>query len=116
MAQPNDPERRTWMAAERTWLAWWRTALGTSVAAIGVGAALPKALHTGHTWAYAALGIAYALVAVALYVAGGLRQHRGDAAIERGDYERLDGWIVLGFTGAGVLMAVVTAALLVADL
>jgi putative membrane protein len=116
MPQPNDPERRTWLAAERTWLAWWRTALGTSVAAIGVGAALPKALNTGHTWAYAALGIAYAVVAVALYVAGGLRQRRGDQAIARGDYEALDPRIVLGFTGAGVVMAVVTAALLIADL
>jgi uncharacterized membrane protein YidH (DUF202 family) len=104
------------MAAERTWLAWWRTALGTSVAAIGVGAALPKALKTGHTWAYAALGIAYALVAIALYIAGGLRQYRGDAAIARGDYDRLDGRIVFGFTGAGVVMALVTAALLIADI
>lgn len=104
------------MAAERTWLAWWRTALGTSVAAIGVGAALPRALDTGHSWAYATLGILYAIVAVALYVAGGLRQHRGDTAISRGDYDRLDGRLVLGFTGAGVLMALLTAVLLVADL
>jgi putative membrane protein len=116
MAQPNDPERRTWMAAERTWLAWWRTALGTSVAAIGVGAALPKALDTGNTWAYAALGILYALVAVALYIAGGVRQNRGDEAIGRGDYDKLDSWTVFGFTGMGVLMALLTAALLIADL
>ena len=104
------------MAAERTWLAWWRTALGTSVAAIGVGAALPRALDTGHTWIYAALGIAYAVVAFALFIAGGLRQRRGDEAIARGDYDRLDGRVVFGFTGAGVIMAITTAALLIADL
>lgn len=104
------------MAAERTWLAWWRTALGTSVAAIAVGAALPRALDTGHTWIYAALGIAYAVVAIGLYVAGGLRQRRGEAAIARGDYDQLDGRVVFGFTAAGVIMAATTTALLIADL
>ena len=66
--------------------------------------------------AYAALGISYAVVALALYVAGGLRQHRGDDAIARGDYDRLSGYVVLGFTGAGMLIALATAALLVVDL
>lgn len=116
MPQPNDPERRTWMAAERTWLAWWRTALGTSVAAIGVGGALPHAVDTEHPWIYVILGIGYALIAVALYFAGGLRQHRGDEAIARGDYDRLDGKIVLFFTASGVILACLTAAVLITEL
>lgn len=109
------PRRRTLLAAERTWLAWWRTALGTAVAAIGVGAALPKALSVGHAWLYAALGIGYGLVAIALFAVGSLRQARVRDALEHGDYDPLEAWVVTAFSAAGIALAAVTCGLLIVD-
>ncbi|HWI21522.1 MAG TPA: DUF202 domain-containing protein [Baekduia sp.] len=109
------PRRRTQLAAERTWLAWWRTGLGTAVAAIGVGAALPRALDTNHGWVYAVLGVGYALLAISLFVAGAIRQDRVDDALMIGEFDRLSPLVVWGFTAAGVVLALATTGLLVAD-
>ena len=109
------PRRRTLLAAERTWLAWWRTALGTCVAAIGVGAVLPKAIDIGHGWLYAVLGIGYALIAIAAYIVGAVRRIKGEAAIQRGEFDEVSTRTVVGFTIAGAALATMTIVLLVID-
>jgi uncharacterized membrane protein YidH (DUF202 family) len=109
-----DASRRTWLAAERTWLAWWRTALGTSVAAIGVGSVLPHAVG-GRRWAYAALGIAYAALAIALFWAGAERQRRCEHALREGEYAGLDPRLVTAFTVSGIVLALTTAVLVLVE-
>ena len=107
-----DATRRTWLAAERTWLAWWRTALGTTVAAIGVGGVLPQALDVSR-WAFAALGVAYAALAVGLFWAGWARQGHVGEALSTGGFAYLDRRLVGAFTASGAILAVATGVLIV---
>ena len=107
-----DQARRTSMAAERTWLAWWRTALGTTVAAIGVGGVLPQALDVSR-WAFAALGVAYAALALGLFWAGWTRQRDVGEALSSGGFAYLDARLVAAFTASGAALAVATGVLIV---
>jgi putative membrane protein len=104
-----DASRRTSLAAERTWLAWWRTGLGASAVAIGVGRILPG-FTGGVNWPFRLLGIGYAALAIAILVIGGVRQARVGAALRRGGYDELSSPTVIWLTGAGVLLALVTLA------
>lgn len=108
----DDATHRTWLAAERTWLAWWRTALGTTVAAIGVGGVLPQALDVSR-WAFAALGVAYAALAVGLFWAGWARHEHVGEALSTGGYAHLDRRLVGAFTASGAILAVATGVLIV---
>jgi uncharacterized membrane protein YidH (DUF202 family) len=103
---------RTQLAAERTWLAWWRTALAVAAAGLGVGRLLPE-VTGGTTWPYVVLGSGYAVVAVALMLAGGFRQARVRAALKEGSFHELDDRLLAAFTGAGTLLTVATLAVVV---
>jgi hypothetical protein len=67
----------------------------------------------GTTWPYVVLGSGYVVVAVALVLAGGLRQARVRAALKRGSFQELDGRFVAAFTGAGALLMAATLAVVV---
>ena len=67
-----DVTRRTRLAAERTWLAWWRTGIAASAAALAVGGLVPQ-LVEGAQWPYVALGVGYALAALAIFALGAVR-------------------------------------------
>lgn len=108
-----ESSHRTQLAAERTWLSWWRTALGTAAAGLAVGRLLPE-VTSGTTWPYVLLGSGYATLAVALMVAGGMRQRRVRAALREGSFQELDGRWVAAFTIAGALLAAATLAVVVA--
>jgi putative membrane protein len=108
----DDVTRRTWLAAERTWLAWWRTALGASVAAIAVGRLAPE-LTEGATWPWVVVGAGYALLAIAMFVAGMKRQRVTEAALAEGGFEHLDRRLADALAGAGVVLSVATFALIV---
>src|SRR4051794_41922999 len=84
-AKAGDPgaASRTGMAAERTWLAWWRTALGATAGALGVGRVAPDALNVPSA-PYVILGCGYALLALALLVAGAARPRGAAPAVPRG--------------------------------
>lgn len=99
-----DPSRRTSLAAERTWLAWWRTGLGATAVAVGVGRILPGFTHGAH-WPLRLLGLAYALLAVAVLVIGAIRQGRVAAALRSGSYDELSSRLVLWLTAAAVALA-----------
>jgi putative membrane protein len=109
-----DQARRTSMAAERTWLAWWRTALAASAGALAVGRLAPELLHVA-SWPYVVLGCAYAGLAIGLLVTGALRQRDLERAMRTGDHVPLRFRTVGAFTAAGVLLAVMTVVLVVAQ-
>jgi uncharacterized membrane protein YidH (DUF202 family) len=102
------------MAAERTWLAWWRTALVASAGALGVGRLAPQLLHAARV-PYVILGCGYALLAVALLIVGASRQSGLQKAIDRGEPATLPTPLIVGFTVGGVVLAVMTAVLVIAN-
>lgn len=109
---PDDATRRTFLAEERTWLAWWRSGIATATAAIAVGGVAPRLLDSERV-AFVVLGAGYALVAVAVFVAGWRRHEAAHRALERGRYAQLErGW-VLGLTLAAGALAVATLVVIV---
>jgi putative membrane protein len=100
------------MAAERTWLAWWRTALVASAGALGVGRLAPQLLHTARV-PYVILGCGYALLAVALLIVGARRQSGLQDAIDAGEPATLPPRLIAVFTVGGVILAVMTAVLVI---
>jgi len=113
--EEDDVTRRTWLAAERTWLAWWRTALGASVAALAVGRLAPE-LTEGVTWPWVVVGAGYALLAVAMFVSGMLRQRRTEAALIAGGFSRLDHRLADVLAGTGAVLSAATFVLIVLEL
>jgi inner membrane protein YidH len=115
--EPSPPSRdlqRTSMAAERTWLAWWRTALAASVGALGVGRIAPQALDVP-AWPYIVLGVGYAVIAVGLLLVGARRQHDLQRALDSDSPAPLSLGLVRLFTVGGVVLALVTVVLIVAQ-
>ena len=109
-----DQARRTSMAAERTWLAWWRTALAGSVGALGVGRLAPELLGVA-AWPYVVLGCGYALLAIGLLLVGAQRQRELEHALRTGGHVPLPFRTVAVFTVGGVLLAVTTMVLVIAQ-
>jgi putative membrane protein len=109
-----DQMRRTSMAAERTWLAWWRTSLGASAGALAVGRFAPELLDVA-AWPYVLLGCAYASLAVGLLLVGAQRQRALEHALRTGGHVPLHFRTVGLFTVGGVVLAVMTVALVIAQ-
>jgi uncharacterized membrane protein YidH (DUF202 family) len=109
-----DQARRTSMAAERTWLAWWRSALAASAGALGVGRLAPELLHVA-AWPYVLLGCGYASLAIGLLIVGAQRQHDLERALVSGDHVPLRFRTVGIFTAGGVVLAVMTVVLVIAQ-
>ena len=109
-----DVVQRTSMAAERTWLAWWRTALAATVGALGVGRLAPELLHVA-SWPYVVLGAGYAALAVGLLVTGARRQYDLERAIDGGSPVPLSFQVVMLFTVGGVVLALTTIVLVIAQ-
>jgi putative membrane protein len=106
--------RRTSLAAERTWLAWWRTALAASAGALAVGRLAPELLHVA-AWPYIVLGTCYGGLAIALLFGGAARQRQLERAFVRGEHAPLPFWTVVLFTTGGILLAVMTVVLVLAQ-
>jgi putative membrane protein len=109
-----DQARRTSMAAERTWLAWWRSALAASVGALGVGRLAPELLGVA-AWPYVLLGAGYASLAVGLLLAGAQRQRELEHALRTGDHVPLRFRTVGIFTVGGIVLAILTVVLVIAQ-
>jgi uncharacterized membrane protein YidH (DUF202 family) len=109
-----DVVQRTSMAAERTWLAWWRTALAATVGSLAVGRLAPEVLHVA-SWPYVVLGAGYAGLSVGLLLIGARRQHDLQRAIDRGFQAPLSFRLVSLFTVGGILLALTTVVLVIAQ-
>ena len=109
-----DVVQRTSMAAERTWLAWWRTALAATVGALGVGRLAPELLGVA-SWPYVVLGAGYGCLAVGMLVSGALRQRELQRALEGDSPAPLSFGLVAVYTVGGVLLALTTIVLVVAQ-
>ena len=109
-----DQARRTSMAAERTWLAWWRTALAASAGALAVGRLAPEVLEVA-SWPYAVLGCGYAALAVGLLIVGARRQRELEQAMRSGRHTPMRFRTVGLFTIGGVVLAVFTVVLVIAQ-
>jgi putative membrane protein len=109
---PDDVTRRTFLAQERTWLAWWRSGVAAATAAVAVGGIAPRLLDD-ERGAFVALGAGYALVAVAVFVAGWWRNEAVHRALECETFAQLErGW-VLGLTLAAGALAIATLVVIV---
>jgi inner membrane protein YidH len=102
------------MAAERTWLAWWRTALAATVGALAAGRLAPEVLDVA-SWPYVVLGAGYAVLALGLLLSGADRQRHLQEAIDRGREAPLSLRRVTVFTVGGVVLALMTIVLIVAQ-
>src|SRR4051794_2743596 len=109
-----DQARRTSMAAERTWLAWWRTALAASAGALAVGRFAPELLGVA-SWPYILLGCGYASLAIGLLVVGARRQRDLEHALRTGGHTPLGFPTVAVFTSGGIVLAVMTVVLVIAQ-
>ncbi len=103
--------RRTLLAAERTWLAWLRTGLAFGAVALAVGKIVPELSDTGAAWAYAAIGVGYAVLGVIVLAYGLVRRNELDDALIEGGYVQVDHRIVtvvlVGAALLGLAIAVV---------
>ena len=68
---------RSHLAAERTLLAWWRSGLAALAVALGVGRVIP-ALIDASKGSFVALGVGFAVLALAFTVYGTHRQRQVD--------------------------------------
>jgi uncharacterized membrane protein YidH (DUF202 family) len=102
------------MAAERTWLAWWRSALAASVGALGVGRLAPELLGVA-AWPYVLLGCGYAALAIGLLLAGAQRQRELERALRTGGHVPLRFRTVGAFTVGGIVLAMLTVVLVIAQ-
>jgi len=109
-----DVIQRTSMAAERTWLAWWRTALAATVGALGVGRLAPEVLDVA-SWPYVVLGAGYGVLAIGLLVMGAQRQRELQWALEHDVQKPLAFAVVALFTAGGVVLALTTVVLVIAQ-
>jgi putative membrane protein len=109
-----DQARRTSMAAERTWLAWWRTGLAATVGALAAGRLAPEVLDVA-AWPYVLLGCGYASLAVGMLLSGAQRQRELEHALRTGDHVPLRFRTVALFTVGGVVLAVMTVVLVIAQ-
>jgi putative membrane protein len=111
---PEDATRRTYLANERTYLAWWRTGLTCLAVSFGAGRIVPDL--GGHVrWPYAVLGAGFSLLGVTFMWLGARRQRQVHAAVERGEFAKLDDRVTQALTFAGVVMGLGVLVLVLVD-
>jgi inner membrane protein YidH len=106
--------RRTWLAAERTYLAWLRTGLGALGLALAVGRLIPALIDASHV-AFGLLGVGYGLLGAFLVFYAALRLRQVRAALLRHVPLPLDEWAMTITTVVGLILAVATIVLVVAE-
>ena len=106
--------RRTYLAAERTYLAWLRTGLGAIGVALAVGRLLPALIGGSHL-AYGLLGVGYGVLGIFLIGYALVRARRIRAALEIGRPLPLDSWALAVTTAIGLVLAIATIVMVVAE-
>ena len=106
-----DASRRTRLANERTYLAWWRGGLTALAVGVGTGAVVPD-LTSRTRWPFVALGVCFAVLAIAFIGYGVVRHRQVDRAIARGEFAPLSSGVATLFGLAGVMLALLTIVLI----
>jgi putative membrane protein len=106
-------EARSHLAGERTLLAWWRSGLAALAVSLAVGRVIPALIDESKGW-FVALGVGFAVLAMAFTLYGTSRQRQVDRAIAGGDFHPLDGKVVFLLTALMALLAVTTIVLVLA--
>lgn len=96
-------------------LAWWRTSLTAIAVGVGIGRLLPELAPGSVNWPYAALGVAFSLYGIALFVVGTYRlgildRHLGN---EPGRTSR--DWALACLMAVGVLLGIGAVVAIVAQ-
>lgn len=110
--QVADATRRTRLASERTYLAWLRTGLTAFGVGIAVGRVVPALIDVPE-WPYAAVGIAFVLLGVAVVLFGMRRQMEVRRALDRGEYHEPGDVPVVALAAAASALGFATVALLI---
>lgn len=112
--ETKDATRRTRLANERTYLAWWRTGLTSIAVCVGLGRIVPSVTHVTE-WPYELVGAGYGILGVAFMVLAHFRARAVEAALDRGEFARMDSrWTVTllvagAALGIGAIVLVVFA-------
>lgn len=104
-------DRRTNLANERTLLAWWRTGLTALAVALGVGRLLPELAPHSTRWPFVAIGVAFAVYGIALFLYGTRRSGERDASLLGGTDGSSDR-VLAALTVAGVILGIASAVLI----
>ena len=96
-------------------LAWWRTGLTAIAVALAVGRLLPELAKHSARWPYVALGVAFALYGIAMFVLGTRRMGIFDRAARKDGGRSAEDRVLLALTGGGVILGIATLALIVAQ-
>jgi putative membrane protein len=110
--EAQDATRRTRLANERTYLAWWRTGLTSLAVSLAAGRVVPT-LSNGTAWPYEVVGAGFAILGVACIVNAYQREREMDRALREGRFATLDPRSTIVLTALGVVLGVLTLALIV---
>jgi putative membrane protein len=103
--ETKDAARRTRLANERTYLAWWRTGLTSIAVCIGLGRIVPGVTNVTK-WPYELVGAGYGVLGVGFMILAHVRVRAVEAAVDRGEFERLDSRWAAGLLAAGTILGV----------
>ena len=103
---PGGDERRTSLAGERTVLAWWRTSLTAIAVGVGIGRLLPELAPGSVNWPYAALGVAFSLYGIALFVVGTYRLGILDRHLGNQPGHPSRDWVLTALMAVGVFLGI----------
>jgi putative membrane protein len=107
-----DATRRTRLANERTYLAWWRTGLTAIAVSLAAGKVVPQLADTGSQWPYQLIGAGFALIGIACIAYALIRERQVEDALMRGEFVPPDRRWTSVMTAGGVLLGLLTLALL----
>lgn len=103
LEETKDAARRTRLANERTYLAWWRTGLTAIAVCVGLGRIVPGITDVTK-WPYELVGAGYGVLGVGFMVLAHVRMRVVEAAVDRGEFARLDArWSLVLLVVGGVL-------------
>ena len=103
--ETKDAARRTRLANERTYLAWWRTGLTSIAVCIGLGRIVPGVTNVTK-WPYELVGAGYGVLGVGFMILAHVRVRAVEAAVDRGEFVRLDSRWAAGLLAAGTILGI----------
>ena len=96
-------------------LAWWRTSLTAIAVGVGIGRLLPELAPGSVNWPYAALGVAFSLYGIALFVVGTYRLGILDRHLRNEPGRTSRDWALACLMAVGVLLGIGAVVAIVAQ-